>query len=346
MDNIFSPYQNAFIKGRNIFDNILIAHEKLDILRKKKGRKNSFGALKIDMNKAYDRVIWKFLKAVLIAMNFDQKWIRWIMECMTSVQYTLLINGSISKAFKPSMGLRQGDLLSPYLFLICANILFISLQKAKNSKLINGVKVGRNGCTFTHLLFADDSLLFFKKDNKSLANLKGILDWYYSLFGQNINLAKFDLFCSPNMPKDEQENLARHLQVHLVQNPNKYLGLNFKQRGNRIIEFQYLFEKLHSKLQGWKTKLLSQAGRTLISSVLQTLPLYTFSCYKVPETVCNKMDSIVRAFWWGHEPRERKLHLLNWDKICYPKVAFVSTIKEIGKIFYTIESVCVHMKIR
>jgi len=176
MGNIISPYQNAFIKGRNISDNILIAHENLDILRKKKGRKNSFGALKIDMNKAYDRVSWKFLKAVLIAMNFDQKWIRWIMECMTSVQYTLVVNGSISKAFKPSMGLRQGDPLSPCLFLICANILFISLQKAKNSKLINGVKVGRNGCTFTHLLFVDDSLLFFKKDNKSLANLKGILD--------------------------------------------------------------------------------------------------------------------------------------------------------------------------
>ena len=93
IDSLISPFQKAFIKGRNIFDNILIAHEIMDILRKKKGRKNSFGALKIDMKKAYDRVRWNFLKAVLIAMNFDHKWIKWIMECVSTVQYTLLVNG-------------------------------------------------------------------------------------------------------------------------------------------------------------------------------------------------------------------------------------------------------------
>ena len=95
----------------------------------------------------------------------------------------------------------------------------------------------------------------------------------------------------------EQEGLARQLQVNLVQNPSKYLGLNFKLRGNRVADFQFLVDKLQSKLQGWKANLLSQAGRTtLITSVLQTLPLYTFSYFKVLETICKKMDSIVRAF--------------------------------------------------
>ena len=115
------------------------------------------------MSKAYDRVNWNFLKAVLIVMNFDPKWITWVMECVTSVHYTLLVNGSWTKSFKPSKGLRQGDLLSPYFLLLCANTLSISLQKAKSSRLIKGVKAGRNGCTFTHLLFADDSLIFFLK---------------------------------------------------------------------------------------------------------------------------------------------------------------------------------------
>ena len=105
-----------------------------------------------------------------------------------------------------------------------------------------------------------------------------------------------------------------------MQCPSKYLGINFKLRGNRIADFQFLIDKLISKLQGWKARLLSQAGRTtLIKSILQSLPLYTFSCFKVPEYVCTKMDSIVRAFWWGHEPGERKLHMLNWDKICHPR---------------------------
>ena len=83
MDSIITPYQNAFFQGRNITNNILVAHVILDILRKKKGRKNCFSVLKIDMSKAYDRLNWNFLKVVLIAMKFDAKWIKWIMECVT-----------------------------------------------------------------------------------------------------------------------------------------------------------------------------------------------------------------------------------------------------------------------
>ena len=188
MDSLISPFQNNFIKGRKISDNILIAYEIMEILRKKNGRKGSFGALKIDMKNAYDRVSWNFLRAVLIAMNFNQQWINWLMKCVTSVQYTLFVNGSRSKSFKPCKVLRQGDPLSPYLFLMCANVLSLSLQKAEHDKLINGVKVGRSGCTFTHMLFANDSLFFFKKDNKSVANLKRILDWYCQILVRTLTL--------------------------------------------------------------------------------------------------------------------------------------------------------------
>lgn len=96
------------------------------------------------MSKAYDKVSWNFLKVVLTVMNFDKKWIKWIMECLTTVQYTILVNGSISMFFKPGKGLRQGGPLSLYLFFMCANILSLFLQKEEHDKLINGVKVGRN----------------------------------------------------------------------------------------------------------------------------------------------------------------------------------------------------------
>ena len=292
----------------------------MDTHRKKKGRKYSFGALKIDMSKSYDRVEWNFLRAVLIVMKFDAKWVHWIMECVTSIRYTLLMNGNLTSTFVPTQGLRQEDPLSPYLFLLCANILSISLIQAESTRRIQGVRVGRRGLYFNHLLFADDSLLFFRNDNHSLRNLQCILDWYSNILEQKINLGKSDLFCSPNMPKETQEALAREIQVNLVQCPSKYLGINFKLRGNRIVDFQFLIDKLNSKLQGWKARLLSQAGKAAhIKSILQSLPLYTFSCFKVLEYVCTKMDSIVRAFWWGHEPGERKLHMLNWDKICHPR---------------------------
>ena len=307
MDELITPFQNAFIRGRSITDIILLAHEILDMLGKKKGRKNGFGVLKIDMSKAYDRVNWVFLKAVLVSMNFSSNWVNWILECVSTVHYTLLVNGSITQSFKPAKGLRQGDPLSPYLFLMCVNIMSLTLIKAENNKDIQGVKLGRNGVSFTHLFFADDSLLFFKRDNKSLTNIEQILSWYCSISGQCVNLSKSDLFCSPNISREDQEALAASLQVNLVQAPSKYLGMNFMLRGRRVVDFHFLVDRLHSKLQGWKAKLLSQAGQTtLITSVLQSLPLYVFSCFSVPETICNKMDSLSRAFWWGHEPRVRK----------------------------------------
>ena len=92
-------------------------------------------------------------------MNFPSKWVSWILECVSSIQYTLLVNGSITQSFKPAKGLRQVDPLSPYLFLMCANILSLALIKAENDKDIQGVKLGRNGVSFTRLLFVDNSLL-------------------------------------------------------------------------------------------------------------------------------------------------------------------------------------------
>ena len=144
--------------------------------------------------------------------------------------------------------------------------------------------------------------------------------WYCSISGQCINFAKSDLYCSPNIPQNEQDTIVNSLQVNLVQQPSRYLGINFKLRDRRVCDFQDLVDKVQNKLKGWKARLLSQDGRaTLISFVPQSLPLYTFSCFKVPDSVCKKLDTIVRSFWSGHDPGTRKLHLVNWGKLCKPK---------------------------
>ena len=191
------------------------------------------------------------------------------MECVSSMQYALLLNGSPTQTFLPTRGVKQGDPISLYLFLLCANILSIALIQAAGQKKIKGIKLGRNGLSFTHLFYADDSLFFFQNDRQSLNNLKVIILWYCPLSVQNINFTKSDLFCSPNIPSSIQESLADALRVNLVQNPSRYLGLNFKLRGRIVADFEDLVERLQAKLQGWSAKLFSQAGRaTLISSVL------------------------------------------------------------------------------
>lgn len=202
------------------------------------------------MYKTYDRVNWNFLKVVLLSMNFSNTQVNWVMQ--TSVQYSLLVNGSPTQPFNPSKVLRQEDPISPYLFLFCANILSLALTKDENQKNINGIRVGRNGVSFTHIFFADDSLFFFQNDKASLSNLRNTILWYCLISGQSINFNKSNMFCSPNIPQVIQESLALSLQVNLVQNPSKYLGINFKLRGRRVADFEDIIDRVQKKLQRWE----------------------------------------------------------------------------------------------
>jgi hypothetical protein len=194
------------------------------------------------------------------------------------------------------------------------------LTKQEQLGNLKGLKIGRSTPPLSHLLFADDSFLFFKIDKKAPSIIQQTLAWYCCLSGQSINLEKSKLYCSPNLSTPYQTNLAQQLGVKLVDTPGKYLGINFKLRGNIIGDFQEIIHKVSNKLQGWKAKLLSKARRlTLFNSVLHSIPIYTFSVFKAPQAICKKLDSIIDAFWWGHDLGQKKLHLTHWDTITKPK---------------------------
>ena len=119
------------------------------------------------MNKAYDSIRWDFLIVMLQRMGFSQAWVHWITQCVTTVSYSVLINGSPTKPFILARGLRQGNPLSPYLFLLCANVLSCALLKQETTKHLKGIKIGRANQPLSHSLFADDLFLFFKNDKTS-----------------------------------------------------------------------------------------------------------------------------------------------------------------------------------
>jgi len=145
-------------------------------------------ALKLDVSKAYDGIDWTYLKGVMWKMGFSHKWINWITMCIEMVDYCVLVNGNVTGSIIPGRGLRQGDPLPPYLFIICAEGLSGLIRKAEARGEINGVKICTNALILSHLLFADDCLLFFRANSSQALKMKSISAIYEKALGQAIKL--------------------------------------------------------------------------------------------------------------------------------------------------------------
>lgn len=157
LPEIIGETQAAFIGGKQILDGVLIANEVIDHWKKSRvGRL----ILKIDFEKAYDCVNWKFLLDMLSKFGCGERWCRWIRACISTSSLSILINGSPTEEIFPQKGLRQGDPISPFLFNVVVEALNIMMERVKEGGFIKGIVVGNNGVNISHLQFADDSIFF------------------------------------------------------------------------------------------------------------------------------------------------------------------------------------------
>ena len=168
-------------------------------------------AIKIDLEKAYDRLEWHFIRDVLELYRLPPSLIKLIMSCVSSSSISILLNGGKLEPFQPSRGIKQGDPLSPYLFIMCMEMLGFLISQRCKEKLWDPVHASRGGQAFSYLFFADDLVLFAKADLMNCINVRETLDTFCELSGQKVSFNKSKVYFSPNTSPETREELC---EVH------------------------------------------------------------------------------------------------------------------------------------
>jgi hypothetical protein len=318
LTQIIGPYQSSFLPGRGTTDNAIILQEAIHSMRKSKRKKGDM-VFKIDLEKAYDNVSWEFLHSCLINNGFPPASIKLIMFCVTSSSLSILWNGRRLPSFTPTRGLRQGDPLSPYLFVLCMEYLSHIIIKNIDDGLWNPVRLSKNGPPLSHLFFADDVLLFAKATKSQAQIIDSTLKRFADYSGLKVNINKSKVFFSSTTRRGKISSIVSSTGINRTLSLEKYLGFPMMHGRLKRCDFEFLEEKISKRLASWQHNLLNKAGRmTLVKSVLNSIPNYYRQIAWLPQTTCDFIDRTARNFLWKGTS-DSGIHLVGWDKITKPK---------------------------
>ncbi|XP_023929263.2 uncharacterized protein LOC112040610 [Quercus suber] len=272
-------------------------------------------ALKIDLEKVYDKLERNFIRDMLIRVNLSMDIIDVITSCVSTVSTSILFNGEALDPIFASRGIRQGDPISPYLFILCMDYLGQLIEEKCSGKLWQPVKASQSGLAFSHLFFAEDLILFAKADRVNCVAIRDVLDIFCSIYVQTVSEDKSREYFSPNVDRDARESLCDILGFASMPYLGKYLGFLLKQPGSSSHDYNFILDKVKQKLFGWKANLLSLAScRVLIQSSLATIPSYIMQCFYLLGRVLDGLDRVNRNFLWGSTESAKKIHWLGWEK--------------------------------
>jgi len=309
--------QFGFLKGRQIHEAIGVAQEGLHSM---KTSKIKGAVIKIDLSKAYDKVNWLFIRLLLTHLGFNINFIRWVMSCITTVSFAVLINGSASPFFHSGRGLRQGCPLSPLLFLLVAEGLSRAIAEASRNGSFKGIKISPS-FHLTHLLFVDDVLIFCSGSRRDAESLNSILDLFSKATGMEYNTRKSTI--SSSLLSDGE--IARlksffPFETKSIEDGLKYLGFNLKPNNYKKSDWLWLLEKLDKKLKVWSHKWLSRAGRlVLVKSVLEAIPVYWMSLSWIPKGVIEAYRRLCFKFLWSGKKDSQVTPWVKWEILARPK---------------------------
>eukprot|EP00253_Pinus_taeda_P006633 PITA_06633 len=296
LEKLISPEQTGFVEGRQILDGLVVTQE---IIHSMKTKKQKGMVIKLDLSKAYDRVSWQYLEEILRSFGFSNRWISWVLSCISTPNFSILVNGTPSKTFKASRGIRQGNPISPFLFILATEGLGRYLKQERIADNIKGLRLWGNELPITHQQFVDDIMLFGEPIVREVRNLKRVLDLFAEASGMEINKDKSCTFIF-NTVETVKRHLTRLLGFKQGDLPAKYLGNILDYSSKRLKNWQGILDKLKNRMANWNFRTLNIVGRiVLVKSVLQAIPIYPLSIMAVPQGVCIKIREVLRKFIWG-----------------------------------------------
>ena len=316
LKKIVSPSQNAFLGGRKMSDSIHLIQELLRSYSRKRATPRCM--LKVDFKKAFDSIQWNFIKNVLLQLGFPTSFVGLIMACVESATYSISVNGQLYGFFKGRSGIRQGDPLSPYLFITCMEYFSRMLLVASESAAFRF----HPQCEFhkiTHLAFADDVILLCKGDRESANCLLNQLSIFGQTSGLIVNASKSSIFFGGTKHSVKSQILRDSGFVEGTI-PFRYLGVPLSPHRLLASQFSPLLQSLERSIQSWMGKNLSYAGRLeLLKSVLSGIIQFWLAIFPIPSTVIAQITSICRNFLWTGDIKKCHSALVAWKKVCLPK---------------------------
>lgn len=313
LNSIISEQQSAIVGGRQILDSVITLNETIDEAKRRNVERFFF---KIDFAKAYDTVDWAYLRMMMERFRFDTKWILWVMECVSTASVAILLNGSPTDEFRLGRGLRQGDPLSPFLFLIAAEGLSSMMSKATELGLFKAAEVGRNKVLISHLQFADDTIFLGKASRENTVFVKRFLRLMEIASGLKVNFDKCCVY-GINVNEERLAEMANTLRCRTGSIPFDYLGIKVGVEYRRASDWECVVQKVKNRLKRWESNKISIGGRvTLLNVVLTTIPLYYLSTYRIPKKTLRELISLQRNFLWGGGKGSRKIAWVEWKTVC------------------------------
>lgn len=247
--------------------------------------------MKLDVEKAFDRLEWSFIRQTLTQLNFPGPLIQLIMSCVFTSSISVLINGSLMEFYHPTIGLCQGDPLSPYLFVVSTEMLSRSINTTVDFQLWLPIQLFKNGQSISHLFFGDDIILTSKITTKSCLTIVDTLNYFTTLSGQSINFAKSKIVFSKNCDSNDKQFVLYNFNMIEGHRFEKYMGFPIFTHRPTKTDFQFLLDTFKTRLAGWKSKHLTMGGRTtLIRSTLNTLPNYIMQYISVPKIILSHLN--------------------------------------------------------